>query len=246
MTDANNSVNQGNAYANMAEEYLEKGHISKAIEAHFRAAEQFLLATNYSPDIQAQQTLKLLYKNHTKKGKDLQKRQVAASSVDNNNNNQQQQQQQHAAAVIPHSKPTEQKYSSSSFSSTLQSNKPGLIQPKSTGFWPEEGDAGSGYGSRHFYLSQTSDSSNPQKSKAAEPATVPVQSLDASITNTRPKIFEPESSAINPDQSYFLLDEDPPLEEVKISFDDPFNKFWEGTYPSLNSFQISKLLIVFV
>ncbi|CAG8546412.1 13190_t:CDS:10 [Ambispora leptoticha] len=67
-------VNAAHAYANAAEEYEEKEQWSKAMEAHFRAAEQFLQATNYTSNPEAVRTLKLLYANHTRQGKDLKRR----------------------------------------------------------------------------------------------------------------------------------------------------------------------------
>ncbi|CAG8630745.1 12749_t:CDS:10 [Ambispora gerdemannii] len=67
-------VNAAHAYANAAEEYEEKEQWSKAMEAHFRAAEQFLLAMNYTSNPEAVRTLKLLYANHTRQGKELKRR----------------------------------------------------------------------------------------------------------------------------------------------------------------------------
>ncbi|KAJ3144626.1 hypothetical protein HDU89_008131 [Geranomyces variabilis] len=67
-------VNKANAFANAAEEYAERGQLGNAMEAHFRAAEQFLSAVSYTSDPEATRTLKLLYSNHTRQGKDLQRR----------------------------------------------------------------------------------------------------------------------------------------------------------------------------
>ncbi|KAJ3060801.1 hypothetical protein HK102_009355 [Quaeritorhiza haematococci] len=77
-------VNKANGFANAAEEYLERGQISKAIEAHFRAAEQYLIATNYTNDSEAIRTLKLLYADHTRKGKELQRRLQQAGTSSSN------------------------------------------------------------------------------------------------------------------------------------------------------------------
>ncbi|KAJ3192365.1 hypothetical protein HK101_006676 [Irineochytrium annulatum] len=77
MADVGNNldaVNKGNSFATAAEDYAERGQYPKAVEAHFRAAEQFLLATSYTSDPEAVKTLKLLYSNHTRQGKDLQRR----------------------------------------------------------------------------------------------------------------------------------------------------------------------------
>ncbi|KAL1914709.1 uncharacterized protein VTP21DRAFT_7967 [Calcarisporiella thermophila] len=67
-------ANAAHAFATAAEEYAEREQWSKAIEAHFRAAEQYLHAVNYTSDPEAVRTLKLLYANHTRQGKELQRR----------------------------------------------------------------------------------------------------------------------------------------------------------------------------
>ncbi|KAJ3294421.1 hypothetical protein HDU76_006955, partial [Blyttiomyces sp. JEL0837] len=88
------AVNKANAFANAAEEYTERNQYDKAVEAHFRAAEQFLLATSYTSDPEAVKTLKLLYANHTRQGKDLQRR------LQQSQNQQQQQQQRGLSAGV--------------------------------------------------------------------------------------------------------------------------------------------------
>ncbi|GBC07545.1 hypothetical protein RclHR1_07520009 [Rhizophagus clarus] len=70
----NTPVNAAHAFANAAEELGEKEQWGKAMEAHFRAAEQFALAMNYTSDPEAIRTLKLLYTNHTRQGKEIQRR----------------------------------------------------------------------------------------------------------------------------------------------------------------------------
>jgi hypothetical protein len=42
--------NQANQFSNLAEEYVSKGDFANACTAHFRAAEQFLLAMNDTKD----------------------------------------------------------------------------------------------------------------------------------------------------------------------------------------------------
>ncbi|CAB4475487.1 hypothetical protein RhiirA1_455743 [Rhizophagus irregularis] len=70
----NTPVNAAHAFANAAEELGEKEQWGKAMEAHFRAAEQFALAMNYTSDPEAIRTLRLLYTNHTRQGKEIQRR----------------------------------------------------------------------------------------------------------------------------------------------------------------------------
>ncbi|CAG8819504.1 4467_t:CDS:2, partial [Dentiscutata erythropus] len=56
------------------EEFEEKELWAKAMEAHFRAADQFVLAINYTSDPEVARTLKLLYATHNRQGKELQRR----------------------------------------------------------------------------------------------------------------------------------------------------------------------------
>ncbi|KAL2918242.1 hypothetical protein HK105_202169 [Polyrhizophydium stewartii] len=65
---------KANAFASAAEEFTARGNLLKAVEAHFRAAEQYLLAMNDTSDPEAVKTLKLLYASHTRSGKELQRR----------------------------------------------------------------------------------------------------------------------------------------------------------------------------
>ncbi|KAJ3120519.1 hypothetical protein HK098_004547 [Nowakowskiella sp. JEL0407] len=67
-------INNANAYASLAEEYTSKGLYAKAVEAHFQAAEYFLLAIEQTTDIEAIRTLRLLHANHTRQGKEIQRR----------------------------------------------------------------------------------------------------------------------------------------------------------------------------
>ncbi|RUS34223.1 hypothetical protein BC938DRAFT_481732 [Jimgerdemannia flammicorona] len=67
-------VNAAHHFANIAEEAKENEQWVKAMESHFRAAEQFLLAMDYTSDPEAIRTLKLLRSNHTRQGKDIQRR----------------------------------------------------------------------------------------------------------------------------------------------------------------------------
>ncbi|KAI8800301.1 hypothetical protein BJ742DRAFT_87659 [Cladochytrium replicatum] len=67
-------VAKANGLANAADEFTERGQYAKAVEAHFRAAEQFLLSVNYTNDPEAVKMLKMLYRNHTRKGQELQRR----------------------------------------------------------------------------------------------------------------------------------------------------------------------------
>ncbi|CAG8785522.1 22569_t:CDS:2, partial [Dentiscutata erythropus] len=62
------------AFANQAEEFEEKELWAKAMEAHFHAADQFVLTISYTSDSEVARTLKLLYATHNRQGKELQRR----------------------------------------------------------------------------------------------------------------------------------------------------------------------------
>ncbi|CAJ0825893.1 5140_t:CDS:10 [Entrophospora sp. SA101] len=76
---------EAHSFANAAEEFEDKEQYAKAMEAHFRAAEQFLNATNLTSDPEAVRTLKKLYSNHNRQAKDLQPE--VFNSQGNNNKN---------------------------------------------------------------------------------------------------------------------------------------------------------------
>ncbi|CAH1762844.1 6723_t:CDS:10, partial [Entrophospora sp. SA101] len=78
-------LNAAHSFANAAEEFEDKEQYAKAMEAHFRAAEQFLNATNLTSDPEAVRTLKKLYSNHNRQAKDLQPE--VFNSQGNNNKN---------------------------------------------------------------------------------------------------------------------------------------------------------------
>ncbi|KAF9113591.1 tRNA 2'-phosphotransferase 1 [Mortierella sp. AM989] len=61
-------------YANAAEEYREQNQWEEAVDMHFKAADQFLLATKDAQNQEVIRTLKLMNANHIRQGKDLQRR----------------------------------------------------------------------------------------------------------------------------------------------------------------------------
>ncbi|CAG8640662.1 28_t:CDS:2, partial [Funneliformis mosseae] len=67
-------VNAAHAFANAAEELKEKEQWGQAMQAHFRAAEQFALAINYTSDPEAIRSLKIQYTDQTRQGKEVQRR----------------------------------------------------------------------------------------------------------------------------------------------------------------------------
>ncbi|KAG0056147.1 hypothetical protein BGZ83_006242 [Gryganskiella cystojenkinii] len=68
-------------YANEAEEQEERGRWTEAIELHFLAADQFLLATKDTQNQEVIRTLKLMNANHNRQGKDLQRRVAKATAA---------------------------------------------------------------------------------------------------------------------------------------------------------------------
>lgn len=68
------SVEAGHQYGNEAELCIEQGDFKGATEAHYKAAEEYLKAISEAKDPEAIKTLKLLYTNHTRQARDLQRR----------------------------------------------------------------------------------------------------------------------------------------------------------------------------
>ncbi|KAJ3098829.1 hypothetical protein HK100_005006 [Physocladia obscura] len=78
---AASAVSKAHIFAQAAEDYTERGSVALAVEAHFRAAEQFLLATSFTADPEAARTLRMLYASHTRQGKDLQRRMAKSAAT---------------------------------------------------------------------------------------------------------------------------------------------------------------------
>ncbi|KAI9205455.1 uncharacterized protein BJ171DRAFT_581132 [Polychytrium aggregatum] len=197
-------VNKANAFATAAEEYAEQGNLSMAMEAHFRAAEQFLIATNFTTDQEPAATGARLPPNYP---------------------------QSKYSPVRPHIPSLNQRTTPSSMKGTVGSHSQHLPQtasplaayPANSG--PSDGDL---YGSRNYFLGQESGSilGNSQGvvgtgSPAAgyvlsnpAPATVPVESLDASEAGRR-----------SIEKSYFIMNSQ--ANDADDDPEDPFNKFWD-------------------
>ncbi|KAJ3031566.1 UNVERIFIED_CONTAM: hypothetical protein HDU68_002664 [Siphonaria sp. JEL0065] len=289
-----NAVQKANAFSSAAEDYTEKGQYAQAIEAHFRAAEQFLLATTYTTDADAARTLRMLYANHTRKGKDLQRRHSRAS-VSSASPVSQQPTPTSATATQPlaptlqpiekdpelpkqttsHQKqPVKQSIPQDDIAINKQHQQKRLHQQGmwTTGF---EGESMSGYDSRHFFLGQSTTGSGMQTVISDEdsggeqavtplqggrdpnitkkqssplsnlsntysgPATLPVESLDASVVQPRVPLGTERQPYLNNRRnsnmsdtmdSYYMLDEQQADKIPKIDEDvpdDPFNKFWD-------------------
>ncbi|KAJ3228686.1 hypothetical protein HDU81_005996, partial [Chytriomyces hyalinus] len=238
--DTSSAVSKANAFAAAAESYTDAGQFAQAIEAHFRAAEQFLLATAVASDPESSRTLRMLFANHTNKGKALQRRHSTTNSSTNGadkiaSNESSQPAKAFsgttttaaggpprtanlsgstAAATVPegpnihisHSvKPTESNSSAagnrrsgpSPVAATVskpnpvisytRSNPPSPSHSPASNLWSntfEGTDALSGYGSQ--LLLAASQNPNFSDPSTATPATVPVESLDASVFGRSP------------------------------------------------------------
>ncbi|GJJ78663.1 hypothetical protein EMPS_11022 [Entomortierella parvispora] len=75
------AVNLAHRYANEAEEQEERGGWTEAIDLHFKAADQFLLATKDTQNQEVVRTLKLMNANHNRQAKDLQRRVAKAAAA---------------------------------------------------------------------------------------------------------------------------------------------------------------------
>ncbi|KNC97754.1 uncharacterized protein SPPG_09402 [Spizellomyces punctatus DAOM BR117] len=244
-------VNKANAFASAAEDFAERGQYANAVEAHFRAAEQFLSAVSYTADPEAIKTLKLLYANHTRQGKELQRRlqtRSPSASPRTAPHHQQQQQQQHPVTSRTTTKTTRQRPTSLPPPNAQptwsphphpQFSRPGSYASQRT---PSNESPSSGfpetmeYGSRHYFLGQSqSDSGMMMHSHRATNGVyggggnVITHATSSQGPATMPVTSLDESEHYSPDamdsvaQSYSVVGE-----KAGDDPEDPFNKFWEA------------------
>lgn len=84
------NVQKGHKFAAQVEEYIEKGRLEEAMNANFLASKAYLDAVSDTRDAEAIKTLKLLYTNHLRQGRDLQRRiEQGTSATDNREYNRQ-------------------------------------------------------------------------------------------------------------------------------------------------------------
>ncbi|KAJ3324142.1 hypothetical protein HDV06_000683 [Boothiomyces sp. JEL0866] len=185
-------------FATNAEEYMEKGDLANACTAHFRAAEQYLLAMNDTTDPEAVKTLKLLYASHTRNGKELQRRLNSPPTIRH---------QQSAPVMTSKSSGKEERRISSEFGKGavhLYSNPKKTVEKE-----PE-------LGSRQFFMGQPMESMNLQ-----------AQHLNPILNTSVAQVPIENSDLLNSEfNSYLVLDQD--AKEVKSDEDDPFDKFWDA------------------
>ncbi|KAJ3276640.1 hypothetical protein HDV01_004173 [Terramyces sp. JEL0728] len=147
---------------------------------------------------QAVKTLKLLYANHTRSGKELQRRLNSPPTIRH---------QQSAPVMTSKSSTKEERRISSEFGKGavhLYSN------PKKTQ------DKEAELGSRQFFMGQPMESINLQ-----------AQHINPSLNTSVAQVPIENSDLLNSEfNSYLVLDQD--AKEVKSNEDDPFDKFWDA------------------
>ncbi|KAJ3065272.1 hypothetical protein HDU98_011350, partial [Podochytrium sp. JEL0797] len=192
--DRATAVTKANSFAQLAEEYGERGQHAQAIEAHFRAAELFLVATTHASDPEAARTLRMLYASHTRRGKDLQRRLLQSD--------------ERSAKKKLEEPPPPPPPRLDDISATKLAQRHKLAHQ---GMWADnfEGqEEMSGYASRHFFAGQ-----GPEGAALLDAATVPVESLDVSVVQPRvPRSTETyrtnqQQSISDAMDSYYVLDE---------------------------------------
>ncbi|KAJ1566087.1 hypothetical protein HK096_002221 [Nowakowskiella sp. JEL0078] len=196
-----------NSYAQAADEYASRGQYSQAIDSHFKAADFFLLAQQQTSDNEAIKTLKLLYANHSRQGKDLQRRlSLQQQQLQQQLQQQQLQQQQHQ---LRRSSTTSRSPTASPTSSRM---KPQVQQrPVSIAGLPSalsrsslNDSNNSTLGSKMYSIGQ-----NPDNFVSDDP-------LHRTELRNR---FDDLNLG-----SYYMMNSVPVQDD---ELDDPFNKFWE-------------------
>ncbi|KAJ3188153.1 hypothetical protein HDU85_005301 [Gaertneriomyces sp. JEL0708] len=223
-------VNHANAFAQAAEEYTERGQWAEAIDAHFRAAEMFMAAVEGTRDKEAVRMLKMLGRDHVRRGGELRRRYGRAGL----------QPQQRPGVVV--TRPTEDALNGYHAPVPREEHRIAR-QTEGLGLGVnveqqqlQTHGAGQGeledLGSRHYFIGQSPTGSSiahgfphnglPVTTETPNdgPAVAPVVSLDESAAQ-----FTQPSESEYWRQEYSVLGEQ---EEGEGADDDPFNKFWEA------------------
>ncbi|KAF9169437.1 hypothetical protein BGX21_010364 [Mortierella sp. AD011] len=212
------AVNLAHRYASAAEEHREQNKWEEAVDMHFKAADQFLLATNDTQNQEVIRTLKLMNANHIRQGKDLQRRiakaAAAAAAV---------QPQQQSDVGTKHEGNNHRK--SSNASNTTSAGMSGVTGSGGAGINAarqrsnsrhQQGNSG-GLGKRHVDLpfqQNTGDSSNSSGSRGGV-------GPDGS--------YHGGSSGTSSNSSSAMIEESFTLVKNHMKDEsDPFNKFWDA------------------
>ncbi|RIA85648.1 hypothetical protein C1645_741429 [Glomus cerebriforme] len=215
----NTPVNVAHAFANAAEELEEKEQWGKAMEAHFRAAEQFALAMNYTSDPEVIRTLKLLYTNHTRQGREVQRRLTK----------QAQQSPKPQEQLNPPSSHRTRKSSSSTSSKSNANNS----QAKHNSEQQNQSKHGTSLSTQPITRSsslevQVTPSSNDRLSSdhMRTATTSGVSRTNTMISSTTPSVMDGSSDSEKTiEESYMMLKGNNDSTDDDDS--DPFNKFWD-------------------
>ncbi|KAG0251887.1 hypothetical protein BG011_007336 [Mortierella polycephala] len=207
------AVNLAHRYANAAEEYLDTNQWHQAVDMHLQAADQFLLATKDTQNQEVIQTLKLMNANHTRQGKDLQRRIAKAEATA-----QAQAQAQAVAADASSSAPQQRQSSTRSKSddstklgSTTATTSSGRRRDNS---WHQQAESGSP-NQRHSKQPTFRDLGSEVQSKGDTES-------NGSYHATSSEASSNSSSAMV--EGSFTLVKD----HLKDDSNDPFNKFWDA------------------
>ncbi|RHZ78227.1 hypothetical protein Glove_166g265 [Diversispora epigaea] len=219
----NTPVNEAHAFANAAEEFEEKEQWAKAMEAHFRAAEKFLLAMNYTSDPEAVRTLKLLYANHTRQGKESQRR------VQQVNQRMQQSPKQTTQAHLKNPSHVKKSTNQSKLNVTSSQSESNSSHEKQ-----ESHPAINSRNTNEKFTSRPGINRLLSDSNLKRNITLSDSAISIGMTRDTPSVSLDTSSITDKtiDESYMLLrgNNDPTDDDDS----DPFNKFW-GIVESLVS-----------
>ncbi|KAF9354946.1 hypothetical protein BGX26_007168 [Mortierella sp. AD094] len=212
------AVNLAHRYASAAEEHREKNQWEEAVGMHFKAADQFLLATNDTQNQEVVRTLKLMNANHIRQGKDLQRRiakaAAAAAAAQPQQNQQSSVRRKHKGSS--HSDSTALNTTSAGMSGVAGSGGAGnaVRQRGSSGY--QQGNS-EGLGKRHVNLPFQQNTGDPGNSPGSKGEVGP----DGS--------YHGGSSGASSNSSSAMIEESFTLVKNHVKDEsDPFNKFWDA------------------
>ncbi|KAF9133407.1 hypothetical protein BGW39_009830 [Mortierella sp. 14UC] len=208
------AINLAHRYVQAAEEHQDRQQWAKAVEMHFHAADQFLLATKDTQDQEVIRTLKFMNTNHLRQGKELQRR-LAKAAADAAAAQQQQQSQSGTRAKTDKS--------NGSNLGTTDSNSSGRRHASSGQY--QQGNSG-GLGQRRHNVQSSSPSHQHALDDLGNEA---VGAHSKSGDTGSGGSYLGTSSEASSNSSSAMIEESFTLVKSHGGKDksDPFNRFWE-------------------
>ncbi|KAF9154261.1 hypothetical protein BG015_001444 [Linnemannia schmuckeri] len=213
------AINLAHRYVQAAEEHQDRQQWAEAVEMHFQAADQFLLATRDTQDQEVIKTLKFMNANHLRQGKDLQRKLAKAAA------------EAAAAAAAaaaaqqqPHHPGTRVKNERSNGTSLGTSESPSIGRQRSSSGQHQQGNSG-GLGQRRHNVPSSHPSSTSHQHTLGD-LSGETQSKGGD-TGSGGSYLGTSSEASSNSSSAMIEESFTLIKSHGKDKSDPFNRFWE-------------------